>query len=52
MHFKNEPQGVRRWRVPQITTESKQALCPYACTAVVILRESELGEVLGLTNEL
>ena len=26
--------------------------CPYACTAVVALRRSELGEVLGLTNEL
>ena len=25
---------------------------PYACTAVATLRQSELGEVLGITNEL
>ena len=33
-------------------SESNQALFPYACAAVVDLRQSELGEVLGLTNEL
>ena len=44
---------TRRWRVLlAITLRACKLSLPYACTAVVTLRRSELGEVLGLTNEL
>ena len=52
MRMLQRTESARRWRVLCSHLRATKLSCPYACTAVVILRESELGEVLGLTNEL
>ena len=45
-------ESARRWRVPLQSLRACKLSFPYACTVVVSLRRSELGEVLRLTNEL
>ena len=45
-------ESARRWRVLLQSLRAPKLSLPYACAAVATLRSSELGEVLGLTNEL